>query len=799
MRLSNKKTKYIKRHAETRTVKQIARDLKISARDVERELKRLALQQESADTGGESEQNEVIDEIFFWIVVLFVAVAPFVHVDQTYDFANLPQAIFVQCGVLLAMFLWFLKSSIRSEPTFRWTPFALPLFVFVGWALLSLVWAVNRWEGLTTWMHWTACALAMLLVGNALKTRDDPFRFLLIVFLSGLFIAVLGIFQHLMDVKWVPQVIPPAATFANRNMAVHYIILTMPLGAGLFFRSTRPYLSWLFALLTGVMLLFLLYTDNRTGLLAFGVEFLVACGLLLALRKTGATTMAWDRHKTGAFVASLILVLVFFNLTPRGFEWRTGDMYNRVNDAFFSFFQAESMKPEDLERDLAETGAEIGVDNPAGAVPDPRLAGKRSVDPSGKLRKAIFLNTMEMIKDRPLLGYGLGNHKVYYPLYVRKKVVEEVFSEDAQLTNVHNDHLQAASELGLVGYAMLVWLAVVVVLVTVVLFRKGGSLERDRFLVLAMVVAACGLMVNAMFSFPFQRSIPPLTFLSYLGVLGFMYERKQGREPKRFPRPLGPALCIAAGLGFILLLRVEMRWLKADRRYLMMTSAEKQGWWGTVIREGERTLALNPHRAKVYSYLGRAYVESNMPEQGIEALKQVIDAYPNHMNALLNLGVAYGNTQQYDKALETYEKVVDIKPDYGKAHNNIANVYMRQQQFEKALREFSLAAKYDPENAVVRFNAGIVALKLEKYEKAAVEFAKAAEIRPEWAAAHRNLGAVLHHYLNRKEEALEHIRTARELEAAQKRAEHRDRRPVPEPGRPRMPVPMPDGSLTRTR
>jgi tetratricopeptide (TPR) repeat protein len=768
--LSNKKSKAVRRHAGKKTARQIADELKISVRDVEKVLAKsgAAATRSGADTVFLTPAN--VDAVFFRAVALFAAIAPFVHKEATYDFANLPQSIWIQCGVLFFAVVWFAKSTARERAEFLPTPFFLPLAVFLGWAALSLFWAENRFEGATALLHWVACALGGLVVANALRDKEDPVRFLRMLLLSGLFVALLGIGQHLLNVQWVPQVVPPSATFANRNMAVHYMVLTAPLGAAFFLRAKNPVAAWGYALLSGTLLLYLLYMDNRTGLLAFTLMLLLMGGLTLWLTLKQGLGLSWNPHKTLAAITTLVLVFILFNLTPNGFEWKAGDMYHRVYDAAHTFLAVEEQTPEQLEKEVAKAKQEAEAKDPA---PEEAPKGETgAVDTSAKLRRAIFLNTIEMIKDRPLFGFGLGNHKVWYPLYVRKKVVEEVFSEDAQLNNVHNDHLQAASETGLIGYAMLVWLAVVAGLAAYRLF-KSAALGQDRHFVVGMITALVGININSLFCFPFQRAVPPLVVMSFLGLLGFWLLQEGKTKTRVFPRNAGPVFAIFTLGALIYLAQTNRSWLESDAHYLRMTSAEKGGYWGTVIREGQEAIRHNPNRSKIYSYLGRAYVESNQPEKGVEALQKVIEAYPNHMNALLNLGVAYGNMNNYEKALETYAKVVEIKPDYGKVHNNIANVLMRQDKLKEALGEFAIAAKYDPKNAVVHFNAGIVALRLQDYPEAEKRFRRAVDLKPSWAAAQRNLGIVLVRYLKKPDEGAKHLAEAEKLEKAEQEMKER--------------------------
>ena len=385
------------------------------------------------------------------------------------------------------------------------------------------------------------------------------------------------------------------------------------------------------------------------------------------------------------------------------------------------------------------------------------------------LRLAIWRNTVEMIKDRPWTGWGLGNHKLFYPLYHRKAVKEAFFSETSQLSHVHNDFLQAFAELGLVGMVLLIWLGVVLA-ITVFRLTSRQYPEHVRFWAIAIAVAIVGLFVNAFFSFPFQRSIPPLVFMVFIGVLGALRagEDRTGHEIKQ--RWLIFSSILVVCVAWIWLIRFHDRGIDCDRHFMFTTQLEKAGNWPGVILEAKRAHQYNPARTKVLSYLGRAYVETGKYEDGAKALEKVIAAYPNHMNALLNIGVAYGSMGAYDNALGVYGRVLRIKPDYAKVHNNMGNIYMKQKKLDDAIQEFELAAELDSENSIIHFNLGTAYMHMKQYEEAAQAFQNAVELRPQWALAHKRLGAVYLNYLDQKEEGIKHLKKALELDPGMKDA-----------------------------
>ncbi|ETR72236.1 MAG: O-antigen polymerase [Candidatus Magnetoglobus multicellularis str. Araruama] len=756
MQLSNKKIKQIRRLSPNYSRDEIADQLMIPVAAVNQVLNNNDTQKSSVALN----QNTalVFDWVFLLLKLAFICVAPFFIINGIYDFANLPQSIFIRIGSLILIIVWLIKESFNPQSKLHLLPIHIPLIIFFIWSAITLNWAANVFEGVVTWLMWIGPFMAFLLFFHSMKSKQECMFILYAVYISGIAVALLGIGQFLFGVKIVPQVAIPSATFANKNMAAHYMVLTIPLGLGFFLSSKKNWTNWFFGLTTALLVVFLFYTRARAGWLAFFVELGVFASMLLWNRQTIANRIVFDKHKIMAIIAAFMLTVVMIHFNSKGFSWYLAKECHRiVRDAskLFSIQKADdSLKIDVTEDEKDKDKAEAPDTKDLLEAAKNKQTGKES---SFAGRFAIFRNSWEMIKDYFICGVGLGNHKVYYPLYFRKVVVERWFSEQFQLTNAHNDYIQTWSETGSIGMFFLL----VGAMGTVFMIKRILDYETEnRFLIIGIAVCMAGLLMNAFFSFPFQRALPPLLLMIYLSAIGYFYINYTKPSYVQFSPVFALILAFFVVLVASQLYGLEKKWLQCDRYYLRITSAEKAKMWHGVIREANHAIALNPHRRKILSYMGRAYIESGNSEKGIEALKKVIEVYPYHMNAMLNLGVAYGNVKDYDSALNTYQRVIDIKPDYAKVHNNVANIYMKQQKLDKALQSFRLAATFDPTNPVIHFNVGIVALNKKLYEEARDAFTKAIQIRPKWAMAHKNLGVVLYQYLKKQEEGVVHFQQA---------------------------------------
>jgi Tfp pilus assembly protein PilF len=763
MQLSNKKIKQIKRLSANYSKDEIADQLMIPITAVNHVL----------NNGDNHKQayafNQstalAFDWIFLALKIVFICVAPFFIINGIYDFANLPQSIFIRIGSLILIIVWLIKETLYRQSKLHLLPIHIPLILFLIWSVITLNWAANVFEGVVTWLMWMGPFMAFLLFFHSMKSKQECMFILYAVFVSGIAVSLLGIGQYLFGVKIVPQVAIPSATFANKNMAAHYMVLTIPLGLGFFLSSKKIWTNWFFGLTTALLVVFLFYTKARAGWLAFFVELAFFSIILFWNRQKKANRIIFDKQKIMATVAALLLTVVMIHFNSNGFSWQLANQVNRIirdGSKLFSIQKADdSLKIDVVDDKKDKEDKEEDTETDTKDLLEIAKTKTKQKESSFAGRFAIFRNSWEMIKDYFIFGVGLGNHKVYYPLYFRKVVVERWFSEQFQLTNAHNDYIQTWSETGSIGMFFLLLGAIG----TVYMVKRILDYEKEnRFLIIGIAVCMIGLLMNAFFSFPFQRALPPLLLMIYLATVGYFYVHYTKPAYIQFSPVFSIILVFVVFIITTQLYGLEKKWLECDRYYLRITSAEKAKMWHGVIREAKNAIALNPYRRKIMSYMGRAYIESGNAKKGIESLKKVIEVYPYHMNAMLNLGVAYGNVKDYENALKTYQGVIDIKPDYAKVHNNVANIYMKQKKLDKALQSFRLAATFDPTNPVIHFNVGIVALNKKLYEEARDAFQKAIQIRPKWAMAHKNLGVVLYQYLKKQQEGVVHFQKALEYD-----------------------------------
>ncbi len=796
LNLSNTKRKLILRMAaERRPLREISKAVNMPPTEVEAVLAELS-KEEGASPLTVVDRDRQLRNILAICFLALVAAAPFMFGPKLYNISNLPQMVYVQVISLLLLALWFGYQALSRDRLVIGSPIFLPLGLFLTWAGLSYFWSINRFEHLVVWGHWLACGTLLFLAVQIFRHRFWLRILLRTLHFAGFGVALLGVCQHLFGLDIVQQVAPPAATFANKNFAVHVVVPALALGMAFMLRGTWriPLVRgdsesddislpvwWIYTFTCAIMIAYLFYTGTRAGWLAFAVQLLLwALFILLRLPAFRATFSA---NRAAAAGVGFLFLLLMIHLTPTGFQWTLKPQLDRI--------RGEVVKVQEFTEIDEAPPPPILVDE--GVAPPTAVAresGKRAVKPrisaeasfAGRLK--VWRNTLLLIKDRPLLGTGVGNFGIYFPIYDGLVDGEPMFTDKIQITNTHNDYMQLWSETGTVGLLLLVWTAITVAILFVRLWRRETE---DLLLILGIFIALAGMGVNAIFSSPLQKAIPPLLVAMLLAALSGWDRQYRGKGRAVSMKPaIAVAGAAAALIGLLALGSLQLRRIRCDGAYVYTSAAARQQMWDQVYRYAKLAEKQLPARRKVNAYIGKSYIENSEKTTGnerrrylnlaIEEFEKVLEVYPWSPNSLFDLAVTYAKLGESDKALEYYFKLNELMPNYPRLHNNIAAVFLeraknpelteeeRHKLQEEALAEFRLETRLSPENERVWFNLGSALRSLGRHQDAEKYLQHAVAVKPEFALGHKELGVLYYQFLNQREEGIRHLRKAVELD-----------------------------------
>jgi O-antigen ligase len=293
----------------------------------------------------------------------------------------------LHCGVFAIAIAWLLMHVFRPAPI-RWSLLFIPAAAAGLWGVLQLSVGntVYRFETSKASLYWLSNAVALFVAAQVLRDSTVRRGFLKALAVLATLIAIVGTLQYFTSPQRIYWIFPAGPSvyafgpFVYRNQFAALMELAIPLPLYLLLSGRRH--RWAFSLMSAMLFAAVIATASRAGVALAMLEgaliFVLAWRRGLVSGRTLVVTL------TPVAALGLVLTLVV------GFE----NVWSRFHES----------SPYALRGKLAAS-------------------------------------SVEMIRSRPLTGYGLGTWATVYPEFA-------TFDNGHYVNQAHNDWLQWTAEGG---------------------------------------------------------------------------------------------------------------------------------------------------------------------------------------------------------------------------------------------------------------------------------------------------------------------------------------------------------------
>ena len=302
---------------------------------------------------------------------------------------------------LFAMAAAAIVRRIRSGRPIGWHPVGLLLGAAIAWGLMQI--ATHRTvDEFRTWdavLNWTTNLAAFSLAYEATRLAPDRERFLRAVLIFAFFLSIVAIFTVLTSrpgkVFWIFETGSGSLTlgpFVYRNQYAAFVEAVLPLAILRAILDRRR--SILYSAVAAVLFASVIAGGSRTGTFLCLAEILMTPVVAFARSQISGRTLG--RVLAGCAAAAIVSTLIV--------GWEV--IWNRLQEP----------NPYSLRADLVQS-------------------------------------SLEMIRDRPVAGFGLGAWSAAYPAYAR-------FDNGTFVNQAHNDWVQWAAEGGIPFFMLMLAIAI---------------------------------------------------------------------------------------------------------------------------------------------------------------------------------------------------------------------------------------------------------------------------------------------------------------------------------------------------
>ena len=752
MSISKSKAKLIRRLASKRRPEDIARQLGLEEAEVRAVLAEIFPEGANAEFAPPWNLERLS---FAWMLCL-ITVAPFPFSRTIYNFAELPKIGWIQGGSLVLAGLWGFHAFRNGPVQIRCLRSLLPFLVLALWCGASCLWAFDTYGALTTWFLFLAYLIVLGIGSQLLRGPAQRIEVLFktIAFAGGAG-ACIGLAQRIFEVTWIPQTMPPGITFANKNMAGHFASLSFFASLGLFFLQKSLLRMVAAAVVLVVLGTFVMITESRGvylgtfgGCLVFGLLYFVIC--LLRQKAVSPLQPSLWRERLSTLLACGVVIFLLAGIRPEGWRWGGAVLQKHL-----------TRTTDDFKRQEKSTQVSGGI-----------LIGSQS---STQERFVLYRNSLELIRMRPMAGFGLANFRGAYPLAVPTGSQDRGLSLFRRPSHAHNDILQLTAELGLIGFAILLWCGITILREAFLIFRNIDDEAEAIVLTTATSGLTCYLILS-MVSFPTFRALPPFlacTLIAPLFSIGsrvrerIMATAYQGHSKLGNP-VVGQRLGLILGCGFLLIATLatalQFPRFRGDFAYQRQRDAIEKKRWQDVVQWGRRGTEADPFRPDFHLSSGSALLEMGRLEEAVEALNTYRLSLPHTISCLYYLARCHERLGDFEKAETLLLGLRKVIPHEGWIHRILGRVYASLGRQEEALASLRRATEVDPHTWEFHFFLGEYAIPRKEFDLAATAFRRVLELEDKQSRAHFYLGYILVQENATREEGEAHLRRAQELD-----------------------------------
>ena len=641
--------------------------------------------------------------MFFLLIIVLPTLFTYKNV---YNFrAN--QTIIINILTFVILTFYILKFIKKGELTYKANILDLSILLFILITIVSILLNNTFWISQKYFFIFLSYFILYLLIKSNIKSKNS-FNFCLIIFfITASLISLYLLVQYYDLDPFLSDIQRLTSTLGNRNYVASYLALIFPIAFSFF----------------------LVESKKRNKIFYEVILLIIYTGIIIC--------------HTRAIWAALIFSLLLFGYILSHFQINKTLKANKkwliVLSLFFLLITLIYSSSNPLNRSSI-TAAERAISSF-----DIRGSALRS-------RFLIWKSTINMIKDKPIFGSGLGTFPLNYLNYQADflKRNSEYLNFSGKAAEAHNEYLQIWAETGIIGLLSFLVLVVIFYRYAINVIYKIKEIK-EKAIVVGLISGVTVTLIHCIFSFPFHIPVVGSAFWFLIGITissENIFLKKERENFKTNCIEINLNLCknknyfkfikitLIIMVIVLMIIIINSFVIKPYRAELYLY----QGRSWLIDEEYKNALSnisyaqeLDPHNGRVLHFLGATYYNLNKYNQAIyylqEAKKYMID-----VNTFYILGLNYSKLNMFEKAEKEFKQAVYLNPKFTEGYHYLALLYFQKKDYSKAIEQWNKILEIEPDfynKYIVLNNLGIVYKKKQMPDKAFEYFLEALRLAPE--------------------------------------------------------------------
>ena len=644
------------------------------------------------------EENNIYNNLVNIFLKLLLLFTPLFVNKYVYDF-RVNQETCLKLFTLILITIWLIKMINIEKYSLKKTKLDLLLISFTLILILSLFISKNRAVSFQDFVMFLSYILIFFLIINNLNKKADFNSFIHLFFIIASLVSIYTIMQYYGFGPYLSDLHSLTSTIGQKNWISNYLGMIFPVVFSYFLLERTKKNKIIFFFLLSVLYTTLMICQSR------GIWISISLTIILAIY--------------------IIIKFKFYEIFKRNKKWLTL--------LLITFLVITII---------------YSIDNPlnksAITVPQRAMTTFDEQDPSINTRLLIWRTTLEMIKDKPILGSGIGTFKMNYLNYQAEFLKDNPYyvKYSGKAGEAHNEYLQIWAELGIIGLGLFL-LIFYFFYKTIIDFYNNNKNVKEKIIALGLVMGIICFLIHSLFTYTLHVPALGITFFALMG-LTVVYTRKINLPKTDSDNRLKEFKLKNKGIKIVLtiIVLVFMIWiinLIAVRPYI----AEIQYFNGMrhnvddnykeALPCFEQAALLYPYNGRILHALGTTYYNLGILNKAEEVLQRTT-RYRIDANTFYNLGLVYSQAGLFSKAEEEFKYAIYLMPKFTKAYYDLGYLYFTQGKYDDTIQQWNKILEIEPNFSnkyIVLNNLGIVYNKKEIPDMALEYFLQALQLVPE--------------------------------------------------------------------
>jgi len=652
----------------------------------------------------EKEKDKIIWNLFF---LLLIALPALIIYKYVYDF-RINQAVIINVLVFVMFAFYLLLIIKKGEFSYKISPLNFPLFMFVLTAILSLL--INNNLGLNNLkenFNLLSYFLIYFLVINNLRNKKSFYFCFKIFLIIASIVSIYLLIQYYELDPFLYDITRLTSTLGNRSYVANYLALVFPINFALFLIVKKRkkkifYETVLIINYTGIII-----CHTRAIWAALFFSFLFSVFLIFKFK---IIKILKENKKWLILLFSLFLIITIIYSVDNPLNRSSISATERAASAF------------DIQ------------------------------DNSLRTRFLIWQSTLNMIKNKPLFGLGVGSFPLNYLYYQADFLSQkpDYLKYNTKAAEAHNEYLQTWSEMGIIGLLFFLLFIYLFYHHSIKIIKELEK-NKEKIILIGLISGITITLFHSIFNFPFHIPAVSAAFWFIVGltvVLEDMFLKKD-RNSKiiKYRRIFLYSdnnkiifnifkISIMIIVIFLIITLINTLIIKpyvAEIYYFsgMRDTVDKN--YEKALSNFEYSVQLDNYNGRNLHALGTTYYNLKIYDKAEQVLQRAKN-YITDVNTFYNLGLLYSQVGLYKEAKNEFKYAVYLDPKHSKTYHNLGLLYFLEEDYDSAIEQWSKILEIDPDfpnKYIVLNNLGIVYKKKEMPDKALEYFLQALQLVPE--------------------------------------------------------------------